>query len=42
MALRNVSLSKIDFSENAVRLIMPIASPEYIANVTDTLLKSVK
>ena len=42
LSLRAISLSKINFSENAPRLLMPIATPEYITDLTDPFLKSVQ
>ncbi len=40
ITLRSVSLAKVDFSENAPRLKMPIESHEHILDVTDQFLKS--
>ncbi|MDX1901795.1 MAG: choloylglycine hydrolase family protein [Gammaproteobacteria bacterium] len=39
LSLHAVSMAKIDFSENAARLRMPIASPEYVQDMTDAFLK---
>lgn len=40
LSLRAVSLAKLDFSENAKRLMMPIASAEYIRDMSDQFVKS--
>lgn len=40
MTLRAVSLDKMDFSANAPRLKMPLATSENIINMTDTFLKT--
>lgn len=40
LSLRAVALEKINFNENAPRLLMPIASKGYVNNVTDQFLKS--
>lgn len=40
MTLHGVSLSKVDFSENAARMKMPITSKQYVNDMTDQFLKS--
>lgn len=40
LSLRAVSLSKVDFSENASRLKMPIASQGYVKDLTDQFVNS--
>ncbi len=40
MTLRSVSLSALDFSENAARLKMPIARPAYVDDLTPQFLQS--
>jgi choloylglycine hydrolase len=40
LSLRAVALEKINFSENAPRLVMPILSKGYVNNVTDQFLKA--
>ncbi|MDR3490675.1 MAG: choloylglycine hydrolase family protein [Gammaproteobacteria bacterium] len=39
LSLHAVTLSKLNFSENAPRLRMPIASPEYVKDMTDEFMK---
>lgn len=40
MTLRTVSLSKLNFAENGVKLKMPIASPGFVRDVTSTFVHS--
>lgn len=39
-SLRSVSLDKVDFSEKAPRLKMPIASPQFVQDMTDSFIKA--
>jgi choloylglycine hydrolase len=39
MTLRSISLGKINFSNDAPMLKMPLESPAYIQDITDTFLK---
>jgi len=40
LSLHAVSMSKVNFAENATRLQMPITSDTYIRDVTDDFLKT--
>lgn len=42
LTLRGVPLAKLNFADNAPRLMMPIASTEYVIDVSSTLLKAVQ
>lgn len=42
LTLRSITMEKIDFSKNAVRLKMPLVMPPYTMNVTDQFLNSAK
>lgn len=42
MTLRAIALDKLDFSEKAVSLKMPLSGSPYVMNITDQFLKSAK
>ena len=42
MTMRSIAMDKLDFSENAPRLKMPLTGAPYTINVTEQFLKSNK